>query len=488
VGGLSQDPFTLLAPPLVFGAAPIGGLYAPVSDADAAATLAAAWGAGIRAFDTAPHYGVGLSEQRLGDFLADRPRSEFAVCTKVGRRLVPASGPVEGADGFYGTPALTRVRDYTADGVRRCLEDSLRRLRLDRVDIALIHDPDDFMTQALDSAYPALAELRDAGVVGAIGVGMNYTAPLAWFVSRADLDCVLMAGRYSLLDRSGAAELLPLCAERGVKVLAGGVFNSGILADPRDGATYDYAPASAEVLARARRIKDMCDAYGVPAAAAALQFTLQHPAVTAAVVGARSPAEITADASYLTLDIPEELFAALAAVRALRYRRQPLLDPRDVHRRPGPGGLGVARGERVQDRPVLGERPGHRPGLGDPAPHPGTGHRPGHGLEQRREHRVPRGRHDPAVELHVLLDQLFRIRVGSQAVEQLLQALDLFNADPLRRHRGGGRLEDAPDLEELEHRVVAVEVDDEVQRLQQLVRLQARHVGPVAAPHVEDVD
>jgi D-threo-aldose 1-dehydrogenase len=300
--------------PLVFGGAPIGGLYEPVSDVDAAATLAAAWDAGIRAFDTAPHYGVGLSEQRLGDFLADRLRSEFAICTKVGRRLVPAAGPVEGVDEFYGTPALSRVRDYSADGVRRCLEDSLRRLRLDRVDIALIHDPDDFMTQALDSAYPALAGLRAAGVVGAIGVGMNAAAPLAWFVSRADLDCVLVAGRYSLLDTSAAAELLPLCADRGVKVLAGGVFNSGILADPRDGTHYDYAPAPAEVLARARRIRDTCAAYGVPVGAAALRFTLRHPAVTAAVVGARSAAEITTDASYLALDIPDDLFAALATV------------------------------------------------------------------------------------------------------------------------------------------------------------------------------
>jgi D-threo-aldose 1-dehydrogenase len=317
VAGVGQDPFALCGPPrlpLVFGGAPIGGLYAPVSDAAAADTLAAAWQAGIRAFDTAPHYGVGLSERRLGDFLASLSRSQFAVSTKVGRRLVPASGSVEGVDEFYGTPALSRVRDYSADGVRRCLEDSLRRLRLDRVDIALIHDPDDFMTQALDSAYPALAELRAAGVVGAIGVGMNAAALLAWFVSRADLDCVLVAGRYSLLDTSAAAELLPLCADRDVKVLAGGVFNSGILADPRDGATYDYAPASAEVLARARRIRDACAAFGVPVAAAALQFTLRHPAVTAAVVGARSPAEITADASYLSLDVSDELFTALAAV------------------------------------------------------------------------------------------------------------------------------------------------------------------------------
>jgi len=314
---VSQDPLELLASgmPLVFGAAPIGGLYAPVGDDDAAATLAAAWQAGIRAFDTAPHYGVGLSERRLGDFLACRPRSEFVVSTKVGRRLVPASDPVDGADGFYGTPALSRVRDYSRDGVLASLEDSLRRLRLDRVDIALIHDPDDFMTEALDDAYPALAELRAAGVVGAIGVGMNAAAPLAWFASRADLDCVLVAGRYSLLDQSAGAELLPLCAERRVRVLAGGVFNSGILADPRDGARYDYAPAPPALLARARRIRDVCAAYGVPVAAAALQFTLRHPAVTAAVVGARSPAEITADASYLSLGIPDELFTALAAVK-----------------------------------------------------------------------------------------------------------------------------------------------------------------------------
>jgi D-threo-aldose 1-dehydrogenase len=311
---VSQDPFGGM--PLVFGGAPIGGLYAPVSDEDAGATLAAAWRAGIRAFDTAPHYGVGLSERRLGDFLAGRPRSEFVVSTKVGRRLVPASGPVDGVDGFYGTPALSRVRDYSRDGVLASLEDSLRRLRLDRVDIALIHDPDDFMTEALDGAYPALAELRAAGVVGAIGVGMNAAAPLAWFVSRADLDCVLVAGRYSLLDQSAGAELLPLCTERRVRVLAGGVFNSGILADPRDGARYDYAPAPPALLARARQIRDICTAHGVPVAAAALQFTLRHPAVTAAVVGARSPSEIAADASYLTLDIPGELFAELAADRS----------------------------------------------------------------------------------------------------------------------------------------------------------------------------
>ncbi|MFZ0185517.1 MAG: aldo/keto reductase, partial [Streptosporangiaceae bacterium] len=227
---------------LVFGGAPIGGLYAPVSDEAAAATLQAAWDAGIRAFDTAPHYGVGLSEWRIGDFLAGRPRAEFVVSTKVGRRLVPAAGPVDGAEQFYDTPALSRVRDYSADGTLRSLEDSLRRLRLDRADIALIHDPDDHMAEALDGAYPALARLRADGTVGAIGVGVNSVSVAEWFAARCDLDCLLVAGRYTLLDDSAAASLFPLCRARGVAVLAAGVFNSGILADPAEGARYDYTP------------------------------------------------------------------------------------------------------------------------------------------------------------------------------------------------------------------------------------------------------
>jgi len=224
LSGLSLGTF-----PLIFGGGSIGGLYEPVNDEAAAQTLAAAWAAGIRAFDTAPHYGAGLSERRIGEFLTGRPRDEFVVCTKVGRLLVPATGDVEGAEGFYGTPPLTRVRDYSRDGVLRSLEDSLRRLGLDRVDIALIHDPDDFLSQAADGAYPALAELRAQGVVTAIGVGMNSAAPLTWLVERCDVDCVLVAGRYTLLDDSAATSLFPLCLRRGVAVLASGVFNSGIL-------------------------------------------------------------------------------------------------------------------------------------------------------------------------------------------------------------------------------------------------------------------
>ncbi|HEY6297128.1 MAG TPA: aldo/keto reductase [Streptosporangiaceae bacterium] len=296
---------------LVFGGAPIGGLYAPVSDEAAAATLQAAWDAGIRAFDTAPHYGVGLSEQRIGDFLAGRVRAEFVVSTKVGRRLVPAAGPVEGADGFYGTPELTRVRDYSADGAQRSLEDSLRRLRLDRADIALIHDPDDHVAEALDGAYPALAALRSQGAVGAIGVGVNSASLAEWFVTRCDLDCVLVAGRYTLLDESAARSLFPQCLARGVKVLTGGVFNSGILAG---GDRYDYALAPPGVLARTRRIAEICARYDVPVAAAALRYVLRHPAVTAAVVGVRTPQEIHADAGYLSLDIPDALWTDLAAL------------------------------------------------------------------------------------------------------------------------------------------------------------------------------
>jgi D-threo-aldose 1-dehydrogenase len=299
----------------MFGAAPIAGLFTPVSEEQATGTLAAAWAAGIRAFDTAPHYGVGVSERRLGAFLAGHPRDEFTVCTKVGRLLVPAAGDVQAEEGFYGVPPLTRVRDYSRDGVRRSLEESLERLGLDRVDVVLIHDPDDFMEQAAGEAYTALASLRDQGVVRAIGAGMNSESALAWLAERCDLDCVLVAGRYTLLDQSAAEELFPLCQRRGVAVLAAGVFNSGILAGPDDGATYDYAPAPPGLLDRARRMRDACASYGVPLPAAALQFTLRHPGVTAAVVGARSADEITADVSYLETHIPDALWAELDRAR-----------------------------------------------------------------------------------------------------------------------------------------------------------------------------
>ena len=308
---------------MIFGGAPIGGLYAPVSDDQAAATLEAAWAAGIRAFDTAPHYGVGLSEQRLGRFLGGRPRGEFVLSTKVGRRLVPATSDVEGVEGFYGTPRLARLRDYSRDGAFVTLEGSLRRLGTDRIDIALIHDPDDHAEEALHGAYAALDQLRREGTIRAVGVGMNQATLLEWFVDRADLDCVLVAGRYSLLDTAAAEGLFPACQRRGVQVLAAGVFNSGILADPRPGAAYDYAPAPPDLLDRAQRIRIVCARYGVPIGAAAIRFVLRHPAVTAVVVGARHATEVIEDVGHLTAAVPAELFDELAAEHLM-----PIVDDR----------------------------------------------------------------------------------------------------------------------------------------------------------------
>ena len=220
-----------------FGAAPIGGLFEAVSDEQARATVDAAWSHGVRLFDTAPHYGVGLSERRLGAALADR--KGYVLSTKVGRLLVPSASGGRDGQGFDVPAAFERVWDFSGDGVRRSLEESLARLGLDRVDIALIHDPDAHADQAISEAYPALAELRSQGVIGAIGVGMNqWQVPLR-FVQETDIDVVMLAGRYTLIDQSGLP-LLDACADRGVRVLAAGVFDSGLLATSTPGGTYNY--------------------------------------------------------------------------------------------------------------------------------------------------------------------------------------------------------------------------------------------------------
>ena len=297
---------------LIFGGAPIGGLFEAVEEDVARTTLEAAWAEGVRAFDTAPHYGAGLSERRLGDFLADRPREEFVLCTKVGRRLVATRKNVAGIDEFHGTPRLARVRDYSRDGVRASLEASLQRLRVDRVDLALIHDAEEHEREALGQAYPALEELRAAGVVRAIGFAMNHTEPLERFVRQTDPDCILIAGRCSLLDSTAAASLLPECARRGIAALVGGVFGSGVLADPRPGARYDYAPASADVIERAVQIRAICDRHGVSLRAAAMRFPLRSSAARAIVVGARSPREIREDVSDFRAAVPDVLFDEIA--------------------------------------------------------------------------------------------------------------------------------------------------------------------------------
>jgi D-threo-aldose 1-dehydrogenase len=302
---------------LSFGGAAIGNLFSEVGDDDARAAVDAAWDGGIRTFDTAPHYGLGLSERRLGAALGRRPRAEYVISTKVGRLLEPAGAPAGAAagrdtEGFAVPASAVRRFDYSADGVRRSLEASLGRLGLDRVDIALIHDPDDHGEQALREAYPALEKLRAEGAVGAIGVGMNQTALLTRFVRDTDVDVVLVAGRFTLLDRSAAAELLPEAHRRGVSVLVGGVFNSGVLAAPQPGATYDYQAASDELIGRAQRLADECARFGVPLRAAAARFPLTHPAVASVLIGARSAAEITDALRLRALDIPEGLWEALA--------------------------------------------------------------------------------------------------------------------------------------------------------------------------------
>ncbi|WP_037682428.1 aldo/keto reductase [Streptomyces griseus] len=293
------------------GCAGIGNLYRPVTDETALATLEAAWDAGIRTFDTAPHYGLGLSERRLGEALRGRPRDTYTVSTKVGRLLVPnpeADHDDDLTHGFAVPATHRRVWDFTADGVLRSLEASLDRLGLDRVDVVLLHDPDDHAEQALREAYPALERLRAEGVVGAIGVGMNQSGLPARFLRETDIDVVLLAGRYTLLEQDGLAEVLPEAAARGRSVVIGGVFNSGLLVAPRPGATYDYAAAPQPVLDRALRLQAVSERHGVPLRAAALRFPFGHPAVASVLTGARSPEEVRDTMEQLRRPIPDALW------------------------------------------------------------------------------------------------------------------------------------------------------------------------------------
>jgi D-threo-aldose 1-dehydrogenase len=303
---------------LALGTAPLGNLFAPVAEEDAAATVGSALEAGLTYVDTAPHYGLGLAERRLGRLLAGVPRDRFVVSTKVGRLVRPlAPGETADPEGFADSPPARRVWDLSGDGVRRSLEESLERLGLDRVDILLLHDPDDHEREAYEQAFPALIELRDQGVVTAIGAGMNQAEMLTRFVRDRDIDVVLVAGRYSLLDQRALAELLPTCAARGTAVVVGGVFNSGLLADPRPGATFDYAPAPPELVDRAARLAEVCARHGTPLRAAALAFPFGHPAVTSVLVGARSAAEVQDAVACFEWPVPGELWAELVATGLL---------------------------------------------------------------------------------------------------------------------------------------------------------------------------
>jgi D-threo-aldose 1-dehydrogenase len=291
---------------LGFGAAPIGNLFTRVGDPDATAAVDAAWSCGVRFFDTAPLYGHGLSEQRLGRALRAYQRDDLALATKVGRLLAP--DVVKDDDGFVDTPPVGWTYDFSHDATLRSLDDSLTRLGVARVDLLHVHDPDDHADEALRGAFPALRRLRDEGVIRALGAGMNQSALLARFVREADLDCVLLAGRFTLLDQSGLDELLPLCSARGVSVIAGGVFNSGLLADPSPRATYDYHTAPPALVERARRLESVCARHGVDLKAAALRFPLAHPAVACVLTGARSAAEMTQNARLFAAPIPLALW------------------------------------------------------------------------------------------------------------------------------------------------------------------------------------
>jgi aryl-alcohol dehydrogenase-like predicted oxidoreductase len=316
--GVVPDPFERVAlgrtavrvTRLGLGCAPLGNMYTALGDEQACATVDAAWELGIRWFDTAPLYGHGLSEQRLGAALRSRSRADCVVATKVGRLLVPGHDP---ATIFAEVPPLRPQFDFSYDGALRSLEASLERMGIDRVDVLHVHDPDDHEVEAIEGAFRALRRLREERVIGAVGAGMNQSAMPTRFVERGLVDCVLLAGRYSILDQSGLADLLPAAMASGVAVIAAGVFNSGLLADPKPGATFDYLPASSERIERAQRLRDVCAAHGVSLRAAALQFPTRHPAVATVLSGARSPAEITENARLFDQTIPPELWAALRA-------------------------------------------------------------------------------------------------------------------------------------------------------------------------------
>lgn len=312
---------------LGFGAAAIGGLFEAVPSSVARDAVDRAWDVGVRYFDVAPLYGYGLAERRLGNALRRRPRSDFVVSTKVGRLLIPADvvemhpeleRDLQAVDGvpdalFPGAGAVRPVFDFSGDGIRRSLESSLERLGLDRVDIVYLHDPDLHWKQAVADAYPTLWRLREQGVVGAIGVGMNDASVLSRFVRECDLDVILCAGRYTLLDQRALDELFPLCEARGVSVVVGGVMNSGVLVDPRPGARFDYKPVTDEVLARAVRLREACMSHGVPLRAAALQFAISHPVVGSLLAGVRTADEVDDTIAMLALPIPAAMWRDLVS-------------------------------------------------------------------------------------------------------------------------------------------------------------------------------
>ncbi|KAJ55456.1 aldo/keto reductase [Actibacterium mucosum KCTC 23349] len=303
---------------LALGTAPLGNLLAEIPEDQAEAAFAAALDAGINYIDTAPFYGYGLAEERAGRALQGRNRSDFVISTKVGRLIRPGerSGAevFDGGKSFYlAKPGMMTQRDYSYDGVMTSLDESLTRLGTDYVDLLHIHDPDDHFDEAVKGAYPALAKLREEGVIKGVSAGMNQWEMLSNFMDHGHWDAFLLAGRYTLLDQTGLPELLPKCVDAGTAIIAGGVYNSGLLADPRPGITYNYMPVTEDILAQALRIKAVCEAHDVPLKAAAIQFPLAHPAVPTILTGVRSADEFTENLQLFETDIPDALWGDLRA-------------------------------------------------------------------------------------------------------------------------------------------------------------------------------
>ena len=307
---------------LGFGAAPLGNLYVPVAEDEALAAVHAAYALQIRYFDTAPLYGHGMSEHRCGEALRRYPRDTFVLSSKVGRLLRPGRDPGDAFDGYADALPFRTVYDYSYDGAMRSFEDSLQRLGMDRIDILLVHDIDvrthgvedqpRRLDEAVDGAFRALHRLRTEGVVDAIGLGVNEVDVCIAVAERVDIDCVLLAGRYSLLEQGALDEFLPLCVARDIGVVVGGPFNSGILASGATGdARYDYGIAPPAILERVRRIDGVCKRHDVPLAAAALQFPYGHPAVATVIPGARTRAEVEQNVALLQVAIPADLWREL---------------------------------------------------------------------------------------------------------------------------------------------------------------------------------
>jgi D-threo-aldose 1-dehydrogenase len=297
------------------GGGALGYMYEPVPDEVAVATVRKALEIGINHVDTAPLYGQGTSERRVGEALAGIERKLFTISTKVGRVLVPSSD----AAGWKGAPKLETVFDFSAKGIMDSFQSSLQRLRLKSVDILLIHDCDDDIPQALRESHPAVAKLKEAGATKAIGAGLNSYVTALKLAKKAEFDCFLIAGRYTLLEQGALEEFLPYCDDHQIGVIIGGPFNSGILAsDLSANAKYNYEDAPPELLKKARRIKKVCDAYSTPLRAAALQFILANPVVTSTIPGCRSPREVEDNASALGYRIPKDLWNDLKSEDLIR--------------------------------------------------------------------------------------------------------------------------------------------------------------------------